>query len=143
MLNPFYMADAVFGDVGAMIVGAEYDVGAIFILVGTDKGGFVPYKENAAGGSNDLSIGGEIGRLDFWGPENVVTESSFLGDRFKLWIGQKSHNWIGPGAGLSLSLSWPNRNFMTGVAFQFGFGASPFPIPFGINYGSVNKIDFY
>lgn len=139
--NPFKGAEAAFGDIGMMLVGAERDLGGVFILAGNEAGYLYGYDELAGGVSTDGSIGGEIGRIDIYGIAAEKFESDFLrGEYFKGWtsVGEG----ISGGVGVAVSFPKVGNISITLVAtsFQLGFGGTPFIIPVsgGYNHGNFN-----
>ncbi len=131
-------AVAVYGDIGAMLVGAERDFGGVFILAGSDAGTFYGYDELAGGISTDGSVGGEIGRYDIYGINPQDFKADFLkGEYFKGWLS------VGQGiiAGLSMAVSFPIKGItLVATSIQMGIGATPFVVPFsgGYNKGIFN-----
>jgi hypothetical protein len=136
--NPFKGAEAAFGDAGVMLVGAERDLGGIYILYGKDTGYFYGYDQLAGGFSIDGTIGGEIGRVDIYGIDELKFEAAFLeGEYFKGWVSAGE----GISGGIGIAVSFPKDGVtLVATSFQFGLGGSPFVIPVsgGFNKGNFN-----
>ncbi len=134
ILNPFYKAEAIFGDLGGVLAGAESDVGKFFIISGPDKGKFIDYTEIAGGIAPEMGFGIELGRVDFTGDISAFSSSYLEGFRHKAWVGL-SGEIIGVGAGFASSFI-DGKGYVIGTSVQVGTGIST-PITVGYNHGTV------
>ena len=137
--NPFFRADAIVGDVGAILVGAELDRGGVFILAGPDKGKFYEFKELAGGVAAEGGVGVEVGRIDYWGNSSDFQGIDIYGARTKYFLTFEE----GPGLGVGLSISNHKDTGLkiTTTVIQAGFGLTPFVISVGRNEGHVVPLD--
>ena len=85
--NPFLGAEAIYIDAGGVFVGAEYDKGYFFILAGDDYGQLIPYTEDGGGGSPEVSIGVELGRVDLSDKSIPFQTEMLFGERNRFWGG--------------------------------------------------------
>jgi hypothetical protein len=85
--NPFFMAEAIYIDMGAGFVGAEYDGGYFLVLAGEDAGALIPYTEHGGGGAPEASIGVELGRVDLADKSIPFKTEMLFGERSKFWGG--------------------------------------------------------
>jgi hypothetical protein len=130
-----FRATAIFGDIGFQILGAEQDVGMIFILAGEHKGHLYTYHEfvDKFGISIDANFPGvEIGRIDVLGikPSEFKVEM-MVGEYQKVW---GSYNFFGG------SVSWARPHDGVTVissAFTIGLGTGLFG-GFGGGYNRGN-----
>lgn len=134
-MEPFllYGAEAVFVDHGWSFVGAEGDKGGFFVLVGKDKGKFVPFKEQAGGGATDAGYGVELGRVDISGNPYDFSQDYLFGLRDKVWVS------AGEGISAGGAFAWSSFNGISVYAYsiQVGFGLSPWLISGGYNHGVI------
>jgi hypothetical protein len=85
--NPFFMAEAIYIDMGAGFVGAEYDGGYFLVLAGEDAGALIPYTEHGGGGAPEASVGLEVGRIDLADKSIPFRTEMLFGERIKSWGG--------------------------------------------------------
>jgi hypothetical protein len=85
--NPFLGAEAIYFDAGGVFVGAEYDKGYFFVLAGDDYGQLIPYTEDGGGGSPEVSIGVELGRVDLADKSIRFQTEMLFGERNRFWGG--------------------------------------------------------
>ena len=133
LVNPFFKAEAIFGDIGAMLVGGEVDAGQFFILVGEQKGEFIGFTEQAGGVAPEMGVGAELGRVDYTGDISNFSPGMLEGFRRKIWLG------AGVGAaGIGLGAVWSRveGGWIIGISLQAGVGGST-PVSGGYNEGSV------
>ena len=131
--NPFYMAEAIYFDVGGSFLGHEVDRGGFYVLIGKDKGKFFSYKEKSIYGTGtDAGAAGEIGRIDVTGNPYLFTSDFVYGYRDKFWAGGGE----GPSIGLAFSLGSYNGQTVTATALQIGW--SFLPISLGWNKGILS-----
>ncbi|MFW5872955.1 MAG: hypothetical protein ACOCVN_03105, partial [bacterium] len=111
--NPFswtWGAEAIFGDIGFQILGAEQDVGLVFILAGEQKGQLFTYHEYVEkfGISVDANFpGAEIGRIDVFGIKSSEFKVEMMIVEYrKAWfsapIAGASFSWASPGEGITI-----------------------------------------
>jgi RHS repeat-associated protein len=135
--NPFFRADAIAIDGGAIFLGQEYDAGFYLVLNGEDVGSVIPFKESANGGGSSAAVGVEVGRVDYFGSESFNTNMLF-GPRDK-WQADVAPFGEGFAVGIGFSNSTVNdfgSIYTTNV--QISFGASPEPfLFFAWNRGNV------
>ncbi|HNP19837.1 MAG TPA: RHS repeat-associated core domain-containing protein [Fulvivirga sp.] len=145
--NPFYLAEAIFGDFGGMLAGAETDHGFFFILTGQQQGELVGYEEYAGGVANSFSIGIEMGRVDMYGSgstlANLKSTDTSLFNEGHLFGGRTKYfgavEFIG--AGTAYGTAYDN-SFIVSNSIQLGIGlenATPMILTGGINFGKVIK----
>lgn len=129
--NPFHNAETVYVDHGWSFVGAEGDKGGFFILVGKDKGKFVPFKEVAGGGATDAGYGVELGRIDISGNPYDFNQSYLFGLRDKVWAS---------GVAVGGAFAWSSFNGVDVYAYsiQIGFSLSPWLLSVGYNHGAID-----
>ena len=136
-INPFFMAEAISGDLGFILVGAEGDIGGYFILAGDNAGNIIPYKEIAGGGAPEASISLEMARIDYLG--KLPFQSSFLfGKRYKGWFGLDAV--VGISAGISIGEIKGNNGYVLSTSISANFGASLFLFSIGYNEGRISKL---
>ena len=90
------------------------------MLTGKEKGYIVPYKEVAGGASASAGLGIELGRIDFYGPENKFSSKDLFGIREKVW---------GSSPFSDVAYSWGNSHSGYKVEAQsvsLGISISPF-----------------
>lgn len=136
-MNPFFGANAIYADLGISFVGAEGDIGVLFVLTGKDKGGLFLYDEVAAGAGTSGGGGFEFGRVDANGNSEGFEAEDFFGGRFKVWTG------INPTGFLSLGVAYSNSQTKEGkvvhsTAVQIGLGVSPVYDIGGVNKGEIS-----
>lgn len=120
MINPFFGADAIYGDLGVLLIAVE--AGYFFILSGDNRGDIIPFTEIGGGAGTEICVGTEIGRVDYFGPGKFNVDYLF-GDRNRFSasifpLGQG----LSLGAGVSRSAGLDNggRVYSTSVNFSFG-----------------------
>jgi hypothetical protein len=135
MINPFYNAEAICGDIGAMFAGMEVDRGYAFILAGKEAGELLPFTEFAGGGSNHAEAGFEIGRIDYTRNADDFKGNYIYGERNKVFIG------AGEGFGGGIGLAWgkvpKNRGNIITTTISAGFSISPVFLNAGFNNGEI------
>jgi hypothetical protein len=141
--NPFYGAEAIFGDLGILISGGEYDKGLIFVLAGDNMGDVYKYTDIMAGVSTDLSFSGEIGRFDLIGlaPEAFLVKQ-LSGKYRKYFAGLSFIGGLPFGVSGAYTKSYPYADYKTiyirSWAIQFSLGYSVLGIfSGGIQWGSL------
>jgi len=124
-------------NIGGNIVGGEKNYGYYFVLIGEDAGRIKSFNEIAGGGSSEISLGLEIGRVDFTGIPNYFHSNFLFGFREKGWIG------AGEIFGGSSKVSWSHvgKNYIISNNISIGFSVSIIPgISIGYNRGNIEKI---
>ncbi|TCO10510.1 RHS repeat-associated core domain-containing protein [Natronoflexus pectinivorans] len=138
IFNPFYGADAIYFDVGGVYIAAEYARGYFFVLTGDDIGQMIPFSENAAGGSGEISLTFGYGRVDYTGNSSDFKASMLFGDRTKAWVGL-SLGKIPVGAGIEGALSKVRGGHTISTGISAGGSANPFVVSPGLNRGTIKK----
>jgi len=134
VVNPFFMAEAVYIDAGVLIAGAETDIGFFVILAGSDAGMILPFTEVAGGGASEIGLGVELGRIDFTGPIERYKANLLFGPRWKVWLGPSTGIFGISGA---IFTSEVKGGYIIGAGIQLGVGHSTPIISGGFNYGEV------
>jgi RHS repeat-associated protein len=138
--NPFYQAEAIFFDIGAVFSSIEADYGAYLILYGKEKGKIVPYFEFAVGVSSELSGGAEVGRVDVSGDLNLFSSKDLFGERDKGFIGYNGTLFgipLGIGGAYTQGKAQGGRTVRSfSISLSTGWSVLG-PISLGYNKGSV------
>lgn len=140
--NPFLFAEAIFGDIGVTLTGAEADIGGFFILAGDDMGKFIPYTEIAGGIGIEGGGGIELGRIDVAGDPSNFKAEYLKGVRNKIWASVDVRAPFSIGGAYSWStirLDGGSTITVHATAIQGGLGANPFfsPVAGGWNIGEI------
>jgi RHS repeat-associated protein len=139
--NPFFKAEALYIDAGVTFCGAECDEGMFFMLAGDDLGKVIPYSEFAGGGGSELSLSGEIGRVDVRGVPSGTVKSSYLqGPRRKASLGGSFldlFNFGGAFAWNSFDLEDGTMVSVNSTSFSVGVGVNPFSLSVLFNVGEI------
>ena len=129
--NPFYGAEAIFGDIGFTLGLMERDEGLVFILSGDNAGDIYRYEDFSGGPVSDVSIlNVELGRLDLFGlPSNAFLPDMITGDFRKFSLGGSFTAFGVPlGAGGAYSISYPyigyDKIYIRGFAITGSVGYS-------------------
>ena len=127
------MAEAIYGDVGGVLLGPEADAGLILILAGENAGEFKSYYELAGGPGTEIGIGIERGRIDYTGDADKFKSSMIYGERKKAWLG------AGEIIGASVSGSWGKTQggYVISTSISAGLSICPFLISVRFNEGSL------
>ncbi|MEO1052978.1 MAG: SpvB/TcaC N-terminal domain-containing protein [Bacteroidota bacterium] len=138
-LNPFYKAEAIAGDVGGIFggLGIEADIGGYFVLAGEHEGEFLPYHEIATGVMPEVSVAGELARVDFTGPTTEFGLKHLYGEREKLMA---SGNVYGADLGGGVAWSTVGNYYVYTYSVSIGVGASA-PVTGGYNSGEIKRLE--
>jgi len=141
-VNPFFGASAIVGDIGLILVGAESDIGGVFMLVGPDKGKFYGFYEIAGGIAPEGGVGVELGRIDYWGNNSQFDHKDIYGSREKYFASVSPFGeFLSIGVGCATSRDQQTGALITTTALQVGLGLSTPFVSGGYNTGNVIPLD--
>lgn len=137
--NPFLNAEAIYGDIGLILVGGGSDVGFVFVLAGDKIGTLYSFSE--IGSAFGFELGGaiEIGRYDVIGLDPSKFNPTMLQGDFR----RGSLSFYGLGGGLSFGKTKYEGNLykVIGTSMQFGISVNPFYSSLGGSF-QLGKFSF-